>query len=230
MLGPYRAPASVPVDRLPDLPDRCVPPAHRVESCPHLSLAPARRLPPVFLKALSASATLLLLVASASLSAVAWTVTATLLEGRGARLADALPSRTRAPRVPSLASLGPESHDAEVLWGRAERFASVRHDELTLVRATLSPEVLEAADTPARVVHEPGLGGGLYVADVGPTSQAAMIGLRPGDLITAVNGFALRHPDAAVRALGTLHTGGEAVVELVRGGRAIALRIRAPRS
>jgi hypothetical protein len=61
-----------------DPPHPCATPWRVIDACPYGRAGAARqsppRLPPVFLKALSASATLLLLTATASIAAVGWTV------------------------------------------------------------------------------------------------------------------------------------------------------------
>src|SRR5271165_6737017 len=119
MLGPYRDLVTVEADTLPDA---CVPRNACPQRCPHAPLSPPRGLPAAFAKALSASVTLLLLVGSASISAVTWTVTTTILRARAEPPAEmASPPQPRA--APSLASLGTRTHDADALWARAERFA-----------------------------------------------------------------------------------------------------------
>jgi type II secretory pathway component PulC len=55
--------------------------------------------------------------------------------------------------------------------------------------------------------------------------SAAMLGLRAGDVVTALNGFALRRPEDAMRAQGQLPAVRGAVVELVRDGQPVVLRV-----
>ena len=226
MLGPYRDP--VPTD--PDvLPDTCVPkegaaPCQRLHvlPCP----PPARSLPPAFGKAFAGAATLLLLVASASMSAITWTVTSTIRSARtphaGDEVAQQVVQQTdgRGPSL-ELVRQGVETHDVEVLWGRAVRLAGT-HKRLTLARAVVASEALSGGVERARLVAD--RRDALRIADLDERSAAALVGLRRGDLLTAVNGFALRRPADATRAWQRIK-GRSMVLELLRDGRRVALRI-----
>jgi hypothetical protein len=217
MLGPYRESAILPAELNPE---RCVPRPECQPSCPHM--ARAWRASPTLIRALTGAATLLLLVASASIAAIAWTVTTTILEARGLRSGVSF-ERAEVPS-PALASLGAETHNAEVLWARAERFAA--HGPLTLVRATAAPGALAKAGLPSVLVepHDPG---GVEIGELAPGSQVDLLGLRRGDVITAVNGFPFRMHHAGVKLLSDIASpgGGPVVVEFRRGHRAIAMRV-----
>jgi hypothetical protein len=252
MNGPYRSPALVHVDPLPNacVPDRAV----------HASFP----LPPAFAKALAAAATLLLLMGSASLGAITWTVVTTPARSAPAESAmdaqRALQSaqyafplaprsarreasrREPAPRQPSLrqpprrdpppsqlSALGPETHDVEVLWARALRLAAKVPGRTTLQRATIPASAMTAsalAHEQIRVAHEdhPGASG-LRVLSLDARSAPAQAGLLPGDLVTGINGFALQTPGAFSSAWTGATTAQAVVVELQRGGRPLALRV-----
>ena len=79
----------------------------------------------------------------------------------------------------------------------------------------------------ARRLHEDSRGGyrGLRIVDHPAGWPAAMLGLRAGDVVTAINGFALRRREDAMRAQGQLPAVKGAVVELVRNGRPVVLRV-----
>jgi membrane-associated protease RseP (regulator of RpoE activity) len=237
MADPYRTQLSVDTDPLPD---RCIPADERACDCP---LHAPRRLGASglpFAQALSMAATLLLLVGSASLGAVTWTVTTTILEARqlpharspGPRVAQRTPRLDR-----TLSALGPETHDADALWTRAERLAA-EDRAVTLVRATVAPDALDALRATARVEPViPGGGrglprerrGGVRVASAEPGSLPALLGLRPGDVVTAVDGIALRRPGDVTRALAGSTLSRGVVVELRRGRRWIVMRLDAAR-
>lgn len=67
---------------------------------------------------------------------------------------------------------------------------------------------------------------GALVADVTPDSPAARAGLRPGDVVLAVNGQALRDGRALARAMAAVAPGQEATLTIRRGGAEQALTAR----
>jgi hypothetical protein len=239
MLGPYRD--SVPLEADP-LPDACVPEREPRQRCPYeprasgLGLASSRFLR----RAVSASATLLLLVASASLSAITWTVTENLVAARRLReealKMGALPpdlgsgSFCATPKAPAFTVPldAAETHDVDALWARAKRSARLNGSP-TIARASLSPAAFSGVTAPVHVAFEAGPSGigGLRVLDAAEGSHAALLGLRAGDRITSVDGYGLRRPDDALVAYAHLAQGTSALIELVRDGRAIALRVDA---
>lgn len=251
MLGPYRIPG--PVE--PDLAcarteSRCS--AVRTVGCAAMPPAPPRfpasigaaptrrRVPAGLLKALTAAATLLLLVASASLAAVASSLVIAGLRYAPARAslgaldeqvqtASPLPVRPEAADGVPLAALGPETHAVDELWRRAARRAAEGVD-VTLVRASL-PRAAMATWTrdpsylrvlPAR--SSAGLEG-LRIVDLGAGSAPARAGVRTGDVITAVNGYALASPEDGLRAFAGAGEGRALVAEIERDGHRIALRV-----
>ncbi len=231
MLDPYRSPGPVDAD-----------------------LLPRTALPSGFAKALSAAATLLLFGGSASLSAMTWTVTSTLarlapsraeaVQTAGPQWPRAIPAppvarHEHAPRpeprprplpvaqAPAgwsgsiLGSLGPDTHDVDTLWQRAEKVAADT-GALTLVRATMAPAAMRRDLAMNRLVPHRG---GLGVVKLGEGSLEALFGLKQGDLVTAINGYSLRSPEGALSAYASSSADHGAVVELVRAGKLVALRI-----
>jgi membrane-associated protease RseP (regulator of RpoE activity) len=235
MLGPYRDPVPACVELLPDT---CVPEDAPGSCCPALAshrAAPQASPPataPLHLRLLTAAATLLLLVGSASLSAITWTVTSTLLAARTASVVEpqqVVQMAAPAPRSGApwgfphpVTGLGTDTHDVDALWSRAE-WRAASHAQITLARAMVAPDALAGAIGSARIVGD--RRGGLGVVDLDPSSPAALLGLRRGDRITAVNGFPLRRPEDAKRAWTAVAAGRGAVMELERAGHAVALRI-----
>lgn len=74
---------------------------------------------------------------------------------------------------------------------------------------------------------------GALVSKVLPGSPAEKAGLKPGEVITAVNGIAVEHPDALGYRLATVGIGGEAKLTVSDGGKEEVLTIaldRAPES
>lgn len=228
MLGPYREPVLIVADPLPR---SCVPEdAPGRVRCP----PPARAFPSGFFKALSAAATLLLLVSSASLAAITWTITSTLIsapERLSLHVPEAFMNDRAAARPAPYRARGPlpfdaGTHQVEAIWAR-EQWTAAQGPWLTLARATVAPgafapEMFAGAGAHARVVHEPR---GLRLVELDEGSTATLVGLRQGDLITAINGFALRRPDDAVRAYEEVAAGRAVVIELLRNGRPVALRV-----
>jgi membrane-associated protease RseP (regulator of RpoE activity) len=132
----------------------------------------------------------------------------------------------RAPRL-SLARLGPETHAADELWRRAERLAATGAD-VTLVHTTLARQPEPLAGSGVRIVHEQGPDGsvGVRIVDVGKrSSPPALAGLETGDRVLAVNGFPLADPGDIQRAFAAIGAARALVLEMVRNGRTVALRV-----
>lgn len=254
MLGPYRVPGPVELDSAPPRPEiRCsavrkggcgaMPPAPpRFPASIGGALGPSRRSTPAgFLKALTAAATLLLLVASASLAAVASSLVIAQLRyapapARMARgeldeveSAAALLVRAGVADGSQLAGVGPETHAVDELWRRAARRAAEGVD-VTLVRASL-PRTATAAwlrdPSYLRVLPEQTGAGvrGLRIVDLDGQSAPALAGVRKGDVIMAVNGYSLGSPEDGLRAFAGAGEARALVAELERDGHRIALRI-----
>ena len=252
MLGPYREPVPVPVDvdLIPEpLPDRCItaPQGCAQRPPPAVTSVPAPLLPPAFARALSASATLLLLAASTSIFTNTWIAASAFANARHekapASAPRALPGTEQMAKRPAsyphppaakrpvpfhtaprpfdtdrggslLARLGPLSHHVDTLWKRAEDAGTFTLARATVVRGAVAP------GDPMTWVGEPN---GLRVTNVDPPWPVSLIGLRRGDLITGINGFTMGRPEDA--AFARVALGGNAVVELLRDGKLVVLRI-----
>ena len=90
------------------------------------------------------------------------------------------------------------------------------------------PRVMPPPPAPSGVQIQPRLEGtqvtGLTIGGGGGALSAS--GLRPGDVVTSVNGQRITSIEQA-RALAAQLDGGEAYVEVERGGRTVSLRVRA---
>jgi hypothetical protein len=224
MLGPYRDPV---LQEAEPLPNACVPKGERQERCPwdrrRIVASLAAR---PFVRVLSVSATLLLLVASASLSAITWTVTGNLLAARGrVEAAKRVRQATRNGQA-LVARASDETHDVDALWARAER-SFHGNGTPTLARASLSPAAFATVTAPVHVAFESGSPGhgALRVLDAAEGSHAALLGLKRGDRILSVDGYGLSKPEDALTAYAHLAWGKSALLELEREGRAVALRL-----
>ncbi|HEU4986543.1 MAG TPA: DegQ family serine endoprotease [Rhizobiaceae bacterium] len=71
---------------------------------------------------------------------------------------------------------------------------------------------------------------GALVSDVASESPAAKAGLRPGDVVVALNGNAIQHPDALEYRLATQSIGKTAEIEVLRQGQSKTLEIRLTRA
>jgi Do/DeqQ family serine protease len=71
---------------------------------------------------------------------------------------------------------------------------------------------------------------GALVSKVLPGSAAEKAGLKPGDVVTAVNGIAVEHPDALGYRLATVGIGGEATLTVSNGGKEEVLTIALDRA
>jgi Do/DeqQ family serine protease len=76
----------------------------------------------------------------------------------------------------------------------------------------------------AREVNAPGTSGALVV-EMSRASDAYTSGLRPGDIITAVNGQTIADPSSLMRLLANLSIGSQAAIRVWRDGRSIDLRV-----
>ena len=68
---------------------------------------------------------------------------------------------------------------------------------------------------------------GALVADVEPNGPAAKAGLKPGDVVTAVNGVAVDDPRALARQVAAIHPGSAATVAVQRDGAEQTLKMTA---
>jgi membrane-associated protease RseP (regulator of RpoE activity) len=205
MLGPYRESVSFVADPLPRT---CVP-AGSAPPCPR-NPPPVRGLPDRYAAILSAAT--LLVVSLAAPVTVAWAV---------------LWARNAAPvQIPARLPRWASTHDVDAIWDRAQQKAA-RGSWLTLARATVAPGAFSAGrrgsfEHRVHVAHEPR---GLRLMELQEGSPETLLGLRAGDLVTAINGYALRRPTEAFRAYHEVAAGRGIVVELLREGKPVALRV-----
>ncbi|APR77531.1 Hypothetical protein A7982_02878 [Minicystis rosea] len=243
MLDPYRVPG--PVE--PDLPTSCTNPQQAIR-CAGFVPEPPRfpasigfpALPPphprVFTipRAVTAAATALLLVASASLSAVTFAVVTHRIDAKRHRahereLVQSMIPQTALPMLPGTPVWVTDStsHMIDDLWRSAENLAAANAD-VTLARARLPRALAEAGLTGGamRVRYEMHKGySGLRVLAVGERSAAALAGVRAGDLITAVNDIPMSSPELGRRAFETARDAHALVAEMRRDGHRVMLRV-----
>lgn len=72
-------------------------------------------------------------------------------------------------------------------------------------------------------------GGGVEVGDVGAGGPLAAAGVRPGDVIVAVDGTPVDDEEDLFDALGSIMPGRSAVLEIVRGDTRLTAAVIAPR-
>ena len=72
-------------------------------------------------------------------------------------------------------------------------------------------------------------GGGVEVGDVGAGGPLAEAGVRPGDVIVAVDGNPVDDEEDLFEALGTIMPGRSAVLEILRGETRLTAAVIAPR-
>jgi serine protease Do len=78
----------------------------------------------------------------------------------------------------------------------------------------------------ARRLGLPSGRGGAVVSEVDPTSPAAEAGIRPGDVITMVNGQTVTSVDQVADALDAIAAGRTARIVVFRGGREVLVQVR----
>ncbi|MGF1615755.1 MAG: DegQ family serine endoprotease [Gammaproteobacteria bacterium] len=103
------------------------------------------------------------------------------------------------------------SNMARAVMSQLIEYGEVRRGQVGVLVQDLSPELAQAFGLP--------LSSGAVVAQVEPGSPADQAGLRPGDVVTAVNGRPIRNASALRNALGLLRVGTEITMETVRNGR-----------
>jgi hypothetical protein len=127
-----------------------------------------------------------------------------------------------------LASLGAPTHDPLALLARAARLRADGAD-LTLTRTMLPTSLdrsLEEAFAPHARIAARFAVGGIEIRSLPPGSTAALLGLQPGDVITAVNGHALIKPEEALAAYADAQSTRVVVIEVIRGEHRIVIEVR----
>jgi S1-C subfamily serine protease len=91
------------------------------------------------------------------------------------------------------------------------------HPYLGIAGARLTPEIASALNLSTSE--------GVLVRDVAPGGPAATAGIRPGDIITTVNGQPVRTPEDLIAALRQTKPGDQAQVQVVRDGQTTTLTV-----
>jgi membrane-associated protease RseP (regulator of RpoE activity) len=137
--------------------------------------------------------------------------------------------RTRVVVEPILAlgTVGFRSHAPEDLWRRAGKLVAAGVD-LVLTETTIADRSIEDIErelAPAARILPTGDGRGIQLSILPEGSIARAAGLQPGDLVTAVNGYALSTPDALIEAYGSVQRSRVALIEVQRGTRPVVLKV-----
>ena len=103
------------------------------------------------------------------------------------------------------------SNMAQAVMAQLIEYGEVRRGQLGVVVQDLSPELAQAFGLQ--------LSGGAVVARVVPGSPAEEAGLRSGDVVTAVNGQAVRNASVLRNVIGMLRVGSKVRLDIVRDGR-----------
>jgi membrane-associated protease RseP (regulator of RpoE activity) len=139
------------------------------------------------------------------------------------------------PAAPSPVALSPvalspegsPTHVPAELWRRAQALSAAGAD-LTLSRTTLPMPLVGAGEasiaSQARIAYRPERGG-VLIEGLPARSAALLAGIAAGDVVTALNGYALTSPDAAIEGYESVHATRIAVLEILRAGRRIVLQI-----
>jgi len=98
-----------------------------------------------------------------------------------------------------------------------EQHGHLERGYLGVMSQKLNPEMAAALKLPQST--------GALVADVEAGGPAAKAGLKPGDVVTAVNGTAVDDPRALARQVAALHPGSNAQVTVLRDGAEQTLRV-----
>jgi hypothetical protein len=127
----------------------------------------------------------------------------------------------------SLSALGRPTHAPDELFRRAKALTAAGIDLLlTETRITTSTrDDIERELTPSARIAPALVLPGIRIWSLPPGSLARAAGLTEGDLVTAVNGYTIDTPDAALAAYTSLRQGQSAVIELLRAGRHMVIKV-----
>jgi hypothetical protein len=144
---------------------------------------------------------------------------------------DPRPPRAFPPPL-ALSTLGAPTHDPAALLARATRLLADGAD-LTLTRSTLPMPIhqaLEEAFAPHARIAARLAWGGVEIKSLPLGSTASLAGLQRGDVLTAINGYALIKPEDVMEAHRSLLATGVALLEVIRGESRVVLEARFGRS
>lgn len=126
----------------------------------------------------------------------------------------------------ALSALGKPTNVPSELWARARKLGAAGF-EIVLTETTIPAhglaEIGSRIPFAAKIAPAPGVPG-VELSELPRASLARVAGLQDGDLITAVNGFALTSPDSMLSAYANLRQTETAVLELRRGGRLLVIK------
>lgn len=130
---------------------------------------------------------------------------------------------------PSLAlgTVGYPTHAPDALFRRAGKLVAAGVD-LVLTETTIADRSLEDIErelAPSARILPTGDGRGIQISILPEGSIARAAGLQPGDLVTAVNGYALSTPEALIEAYGSVQQSRIALIEAQRGSRRVVLKV-----
>ncbi|SHF12940.1 serine protease Do [Caldanaerobius fijiensis DSM 17918] len=96
------------------------------------------------------------------------------------------------------------------------KYGKIQRPMIGIMGATVTPELSKAYNMPV----------GIYVQQVQPGSPAEMVGLRPGDVITAVDGNVTKTIQQLQSIIEKHKVGDVVTVTVWRGGKSLNLRIK----
>ncbi len=132
----------------------------------------------------------------------------------------------------ALSSLGAPTHDPAVLLARATRLLR-DGASLTITRSALPMPIdgaIEEAFAPRTRIAARRAWGGVEIQSLPLGGAASLAGLQSGDVLTAINGYALIKPEDVIEAHQGLMATGVAVLEVIRGESRVVLEARFSRS
>lgn len=148
------------------------------------------------------------------------------------RIAGALVDRPDPSNVPHLLAALRAQTDADTRATIIEALGAIPGEAATRALAAIAAnekdaDVRRAAELLAqgRAASVPGY----LVTDVAPGSQAATVGIRPGDIVTVYNGVPIDSSEALDRARAPVKPEDQVALTVVRGGSPMAFTIRGPR-
>jgi hypothetical protein len=129
-----------------------------------------------------------------------------------------------------LGDAGPSTHDPALLFERAGALRDAGLDVVVLAKRLSTDELTAALALPSgsQAVVPVERGGepvGLVLYGFHRASLPRSIGLENGDVVTAVNGFAVARPEDAEAAYESVRRGGVAIVEATRGAQRVIVRL-----
>jgi S1-C subfamily serine protease len=146
-------------------------------------------------------------------------------------LAVASPEADVVPIPSSVVGMSPPVHDPHTLLARADQ-AVFAGEDVRILRIRLSASALDRLTSSRLSRIVPQRQGdrtvGVRVQGIAPDSPASDVGLENGDLLTAINGYALERPEVAIAAYESARRDRMAVIELVRRGRRVVLSLSWP--